>query len=80
MIKKGNPIPEKTDRKDKGKNPAVELKNRIYKMHFSSEQLAELKRATDEKIPAEYILTYFYPKNSVITMMSYRVKYEREHF
>lgn len=80
VIKKGNPIPEKTDRKDKGKNPAVELKNRIYKMHFSSEQLAELKRATDEKIPAEYILTYFYPKNSVITMMSYRVKYEREHF
>lgn len=49
---------------------------RLLHWNFTKEQKAEIKRALDARLPKGYILSYAYPANSVIKMMSCRKQYE----
>ena len=51
---------------------------RMMHWRFSKEQVAELKRALDARLPKEYILSYAYPENSVVKMVTMRRKYEQK--
>lgn len=51
------------------------LADRLAHFKFSPAQRSEIKRAADEKIPEEYILSYALPENSTVKMAAMRRKY-----
>ena len=60
---------------DTGNNSGDTLAHRLEHMKFSPAQKSEIKRAVDEKLPEEYILSYANPENSVVKMATMRKKY-----
>ena len=54
------------------------LAGRLSHYKFSPAQRNEIKRAVDEKIPEEYILSYALPENSTVKMAAMRKKYGME--
>lgn len=55
------------------------LAHRLEHMKFSPAQKSEIKRAVDEKLPEEYILSYANPENSVVKMAAMRKKYGEQN-
>ena len=56
--------------------PEDSIQNRMFRMHFSKEQLNEVQRAMLVHVPKDVILSYFYPETPVTKMMEIRRKYE----
>jgi len=50
--------------------------NRMFRMHFTKEQLNEVQRAMLVHVPKDVILSYFYPEIPVAKMMEIRGRYE----
>ena len=51
------------------------VSGRLEHLKFTPAQKSEIKRALDEKLPEDYILSYALPENSVVKMASMRKKY-----
>lgn len=60
---------------DSGNASGETLADRLAHFKFSPAQRSEIKRAADEKIPEEYILSYALPENSIVKMVAMRRKY-----
>ena len=60
---------------DSEKASGETLADRLAHFKFSPAQRSEIKRAADEKIPEEYILSYALPENSIVKMAAMRRKY-----
>ena len=60
---------------DNSNNSGDTLTHRLEYMKFTPAQKSEIKRAVDEKLPEEYILSYANPENSVVKMAAMRKKY-----
>lgn len=56
--------------------PEDSIQNRMFRMHFTKEQLNEVQRAMLVRVPKEVILSYFYPETPVAKMMEIRKRYE----
>lgn len=56
--------------------PEDSIQNRMFRMHFSKEQLNEVQRAMLVHVPKDVSLSYFYPETPVTKMMEIRRKYE----
>lgn len=52
------------------------IQNRMFRMHFTKEQLNEVQRAMLVRVPKDVILSYFYPETPVAKMMEIRRQYE----
>ncbi len=52
------------------------IQNRMFRMHFTKEQLNEVQRAMLVHVPKDVILSYFYPETPVTKMMEIRRQYE----
>lgn len=68
--------PEPESREKLLRNGEDNITFRLLHWNFTKEQKAEIKRALDARLPKDYILSYAYPANSVIKMMSCRKQYE----
>ena len=60
---------------DTGSATGDTVSGRLEHVKFTPAQASEIKRALDEKIPEDYILSYALPENSVVKMASMRKKY-----
>ena len=56
--------------------PEDSIQNRMFRMHFTKEQLNEVQRAMLVRVPKDVILSYFYPETPVTKMMEIRKRYE----
>ena len=56
--------------------PEDSIQNRMFRMHFTKEQLSEVQRAMLVRVPKDVILSYFYPETPVTKMMEIRRQYE----
>ena len=56
--------------------PEDSIQNRMFRMHFTKEQLNEVQRAMLVRVPKDVILSYFYPETPVAKMMEIRRQYE----
>ena len=56
--------------------PEDSIQNRMFRMHFTKEQLNEVQRAMLVHVPKDVILSYFYPETPVTKMMEIRGQYE----
>lgn len=56
--------------------PEDSIQNRMFRMHFTKEQLSEVQRAMLVHVPKDVILSYFYPETPVTKMMGIRKRYE----
>ncbi len=61
---------------EKEAEPEDSIQNRMFRMHFTKEQLNEVQRAMLVHVPKDVILSYFYPETPVARMMEIRRRYE----
>lgn len=69
-------INEKKPPADREDKEADSISYRMFHWEFTVEQKEEVKRAMAVRVPKEVILSYFYPKTSVVRMMEIRRRYE----
>lgn len=67
---------EETMPEEKEAEPEDSIQNRMFRMHFTKEQLNEVQRAMLVHVPKDVILSYFYPETPVAKMMEIRRRYE----
>ena len=70
-------VTEKTMPEEQATQPEDSIQNRMFRMHFTKEQLNEVQRAMLVHVPKDVILSYFYPETSVAKMMEIRRQYEQ---
>ena len=61
---------------EQASQPEDSIQNRMFRMHFTKEQLNEVQRAMLVHVPKDVILSYFYPETPVTKMMEIRRQYE----
>ena len=69
-------ITEKTMPEEQEAQPEDSIQSRMFRMHFTKEQLNEVQRAMLVQVSKDVILSYFYPETSVAKMMEIRRQYE----
>ena len=67
---------EETMPEEQVSQPEDSIQNRMFRMHFTKEQLNEVQRAMLVRVPKDVILSYFYPETPVTKMMEIRRQYE----